>query len=219
MERRGKREWSTSEGKGEVDRERERSGMGGSCGSKPTDEGSELMEEGSKLMDVDRSSWRRDRSSWMWIDLAGAGVLVCDRGGAWINRALTVAWRGWRRRSDWRDLSLSLSLCTSVSPFSSSFSLCASPEMIWSENNNGKYFTPRCPYFTVNTENIFSLTQFSVTTKHPLFRKSISGSGLKPKQTQHNTLCVHAHTHSLYMSNISKFQIIFSLDTKIISNS
>ena len=65
--------------------------MGGSCGSKPTDEGSELMEEGSKLMDVDRSSWRRDRSSWMWIDLAGAGVLVCDLGGAWMNRALIVA--------------------------------------------------------------------------------------------------------------------------------
>ena len=30
----------------------------------------------------------------MWIDLAGAGVLVCDLGGAWINRALTVVWRG-----------------------------------------------------------------------------------------------------------------------------
>ena len=40
----------TSEGKGEVDRERERSGMGGSCGS-------ELMEEGSELMDVDQSRW------------------------------------------------------------------------------------------------------------------------------------------------------------------
>ena len=35
-------------GKGEVDRERERLGMGGSCGS-------ELMEEGSELMDVDQS--------------------------------------------------------------------------------------------------------------------------------------------------------------------
>ena len=34
----------------------------------------------------------------MWIDLAGAGVLVCDLGGAWMNRALTVAWRGRGRR-------------------------------------------------------------------------------------------------------------------------
>ena len=71
-----------------------------------------------------------------------------------------------------RDLSLSLFVCASMSPFfSPSFSFCASSEMVWSENNNGKYFTTRCPYFTVNTENIFSLTQFSVTTKHPLFRK------------------------------------------------
>ena len=65
--------------------------MGGSCGS-------EFMEEGSELMDMDRSSWRRDQSSWMWIDLAGAGVLVCNLDGAWMNRALTVAWRGRGRR-------------------------------------------------------------------------------------------------------------------------
>ena len=61
--------------------------MSGSCGS-------ELMEEGSELMDVDRSSWRMDQSFWMWIDLASAGVLGCDLGGAWMNRALTVTWRG-----------------------------------------------------------------------------------------------------------------------------
>ena len=89
-----------------------------------------------------------------------------------------------RSRSLSLSLSLSLSVWASVSPsFSLSFSLCTSPEMVWSENNNGKYFTPRCPYFTVNTENIFSLTQFSVTTKHPFLQKSISGSGLKPKKT------------------------------------
>ena len=168
MERRRKREWSTSEGKGEVDRERERSGMGGSFGSK-------LMEEGSELLDVDRS-----RQCW--------GVVVQSR---WcldeqsthcrVEGMRTAIWpvRSWVQ---WRDLSLSI--CVSVSPsFSPSFSLCAFLEMVWSENNNGKYFTPHCLYFTVNTENIFSLTQFSVTTKHPLLRKSISKSGLKPKQT------------------------------------
>ena len=127
------------------------------------------MEEGSELMDVDRSSWRRDRSSWMWIDLVGAGVLVCDLSGAWMNRTAIWSARSWVRR---HDLSLSLSICASMSPsFSPSFSLCTSSEMVWNENNNGKYFTPHCPYFIVNTENIFSLTQFSLTTKHPLFRK------------------------------------------------
>ena len=49
--------------------------------------GLKLMEEGLELMDVD---W----SSWMWIDLAGAGVLVCDLGGVWMNEALIVTWRG-----------------------------------------------------------------------------------------------------------------------------
>ena len=75
----------------------------------------------------------------MWIDLASAGVLMCDLGGAWMNKALTIAWKGRGRRSDQRDrgfdgalsLSLSLSLRTSVSPsFSPSFSLCTSLEMV-----------------------------------------------------------------------------------------
>ena len=138
--------------------------------------GSKLMEEGLELMDVD---W----SSWMWIDLADARVLVCDLSGAWMNRALTVAWKGRGRRSDRHDLSLSV--CASVSPsFPPSFSLCVSLKMVWSENNNGKYFTPRCPYFTVNTENIFSLIQFSGLTKQPILQKNISEISLKPKQTQ-----------------------------------
>ena len=40
----------------------------------------------------------------MWIDLTDAGVLRCDLVGAWMNRALTVAWRGQGRHdrgSDW----------------------------------------------------------------------------------------------------------------------
>ena len=36
----------------------------------------------------------------MWIDLVGARVLVCDPGGAWMNKALIVVWRGRGRRSD-----------------------------------------------------------------------------------------------------------------------
>ena len=55
----------------------------------------------------------------MWIDLVGARVLVCDLGGAWMNKALIVVWRGRGRRSDRRDRgfearSLSFSLCLHV---------------------------------------------------------------------------------------------------------
>ena len=69
--------------------------------------GSKLMEEGLELMDVD---W----SSWMWIDLADARVLVCDLSGAWMNRALTVAWRGRGRRSDRHDLGFNGAISLSV---------------------------------------------------------------------------------------------------------
>ena len=67
----------------------------------------------------------------MWIGAHGGGigalgcgsislVLVCYLGGAWMNKALTVAWRGRGRRSDRPDrgfngaISLSLSLSLSV---------------------------------------------------------------------------------------------------------
>ena len=58
------------------------------------------------------------------------------------------------------------------------------PEIIWSENENRNHFPPFWLYFTVNPEMLFSLTQFEVTTKHPLFRKIISRISLKPKQTE-----------------------------------
>ena len=60
----------------------------------------------------------------------------------------------------------------------------AQTEIVWSENENGNCFTPWVPYFTVNTENIFSLTQFFGPTKQPILRKNISEISLKPKQTQ-----------------------------------
>ena len=59
----------------------------------------------------------------------------------------------------------------------------AQTEIIWSENENVNCFTALVPYFTVNTENIFSLTQFSGPTKQPILRKNISEISLKPKQT------------------------------------
>ena len=59
----------------------------------------------------------------------------------------------------------------------------AQTEIVWSENENGNFFTPWVPYFTVNTENIFNLTQFSGPTKQPILRKSVSEISLKPKQT------------------------------------
>ena len=55
--------------------------------------------------------------------------------------------------------------------------------MVWNENKTRNAFTGVSPYFTINTEMVFSLTQFSVTTKHTHLQKTIFGSGLKPKQT------------------------------------
>ena len=89
MERRRKREWSTSEGKGEVDRERERSGMGGSCGS-------ELMEEGSELLEVDWSlrCWGAGvRSRWCLDEQSTHRHMEGMRTAIW------PAWSWVRRRS------------------------------------------------------------------------------------------------------------------------
>ena len=57
-------------------------------------------------------------------------------------------------------------------------------EVIWSENENGNYFPPLFTLFYGQTEIIFSLTEFSVAAKHPIFRKIISGISLKSIQTQ-----------------------------------
>ena len=57
-------------------------------------------------------------------------------------------------------------------------------EVIWSENENGNYFPPLFTLFYGQTEIIFSLTEFSVTAKHPIFRKIIFGISLKSIQTQ-----------------------------------
>ena len=73
--------------------------------------------------------WVGDNEEWV----GGVGwVFFCQSG---MNRALTVAWRGRGWRSDRRDrgfdnaisLSLSLSVCASVSP---PFSLYASPKIV-----------------------------------------------------------------------------------------
>ena len=57
-------------------------------------------------------------------------------------------------------------------------------EVIWSENENENYFPPLFTLFYGQTEIIFSLTEFSVTAKHPIFRKIIFGISLKSIQTQ-----------------------------------
>ena len=56
-------------------------------------------------------------------------------------------------------------------------------EIIWSENENENHFPPFWLYFMFNSEMLFNLTQFEVTTKHPLFQKIIFGISLKSKQT------------------------------------
>ena len=59
-------------------------------------------------------------------------------------------------------------------------------EVIWSENENENYFPPLLTLFYSQIEIIFSLTEFSVIAKYPLFPKSISRISLKPKQTEPN---------------------------------
>ena len=53
----------------------------------------------------------------MWIDLASARVLVCDLGGAWMNRALTVAWRGRGQQSNRHDRGFDGTISLSLSVF------------------------------------------------------------------------------------------------------
>ena len=72
----------------------------------------------------------------------------------------------------------------SLGAISLSLSLRVSPEMVWNENFYFKPFSPHITYFTVNTENIFSLTQFSGPTKQPILQKNISEFSLKSKQME-----------------------------------
>ena len=57
-------------------------------------------------------------------------------------------------------------------------------EMVWSENMNGNDFTGVLGYFTVKGEKHFSWLNLLVQPNTQVLRKSISGSNLKPKQTQ-----------------------------------
>ena len=80
----------------------------------------------------------------------------------------------WAPSSSSRACSLSLSLCVS------------DPEIVWSENFYFKPFPGSKPHFTRSTSNNFWKIYFPWATKFPHLWKSISGSDLKPKQTQPN---------------------------------
>ena len=95
----------------------------------------------------------------------------CDRSGrrfAWSHEDRHIAWRSKRR--SWsvlpRQPVMSWSIL-SFSPLSLSLFYFPRPEVIWSENRNGKSF----PLFWLfdQLEMLFSLTEFEVTTKHPHF--------------------------------------------------
>ena len=60
-------------------------------------------------------------------------------------------------------------------------------EMVWSENMNGNDFTGVLGYFTVKGEKHFSWLNLLVQPNTQVLWKNISGSNLKPKQTQPNT--------------------------------
>ena len=57
-------------------------------------------------------------------------------------------------------------------------------EMVWSENMDGNDFTGVLGYFTVKGEKHFNWMNLLVQPNTQVLRKSISGSNLKPKQTQ-----------------------------------
>ena len=116
------------------------------------------------------------RSGFDSISLSNSKVEGCEVEGLWALGSISL----WVR-------SLSLFGCDL------SLSLCVSSEMVWSENFHFKPFSPHITYFTVNTENIFSLTQFSGPTKQPIFWKSISEFSLKSKQTEPNCTILTKH--------------------------
>ena len=57
-------------------------------------------------------------------------------------------------------------------------------EMVWSKNMDGNDFTGVLGYFTVKGEKHFNWMNLLVQPNTQVLRKSISGSNLKPKQTQ-----------------------------------
>ena len=132
-----------------------------------------------------RGSWVRGpivglwvRRSWvvssLFVGSSFVGSLFVGRGfavrglvGSWVRHSWVRGFAivgstisGWQSRRWCNDLnflgSRSLSLCLRVSPFSLSFSLCPSPEIIWSENLGWKSFPLVLAYFTVKLK-IFSV--------------------------------------------------------------
>ena len=118
-----------------------------------------------------RRDQRRDRAARCVVRSARSGASD-RRTGARGSPTTSTAWFGLPLLPLARALSLSLSLCVS------------DPEIVWSENLSFKPFPWSKPHFSKSTSNNFRKIYFSCATKHSHFRKSISGSDLKPKQTQ-----------------------------------
>ena len=127
--------------------------------------------------------WRRDRAALEsdWCDRRSGVIVGLVRSLDWCNRqssafssllSLSVSLL---RSSDWCDIGdlLSLSL-SSIFQGRKSFEVKMKTEII---------FVVLAIFFG-QLEMLFSLTKFEVTTKHPLFRKIISGISLKSKQTK-----------------------------------
>ena len=98
------------------------------------------------------------------------------------------SWVFWVRQSSWMWIDLAFA-CARVLVRSLFLAVFLSFLFSWGGSDlkwkwERKLFFALLALFYSQTENIFSLTEFSVTAKHPLFRKSISGISLKPKQTE-----------------------------------
>ena len=98
------------------------------------------------------------------------------------------SWVFWVRQSSWMWIDLAFA-CARVLVRSLFLAVSLSFLFSWGGSDlkwkwERKLFFALLALFYSQTENIFSLTKFSVTAKHPLFRKSIFGISLKPKQTE-----------------------------------
>ena len=103
-----------------------------------------------------------------------------------LARSVRCRWCRWTVRCRWCcDLSLSLSLSLLFSK--------AGSHLKWKWKR--KWFSVVLALIFGQLEMLFSLTEFEVTTKHPIFWKIISGISLKSIQTQPKALWVTCQRH------------------------
>ena len=116
--------------------------------------------------------WRGQRRDWVALESIFPWSTQCDWHGAAIDETGGVWVVG-----------LELDLRSALL-WESSDRVVWGVEMVWSDNMNGNDFMGVLGYFTVKGEKHFNWLNLLVQPNTQVLRKSISGSNLKPKQTQ-----------------------------------